>query len=135
MTDTAEAASPAASPEPLGGADPVVARHPDTVLAAEVSRFVRDQAMAVGIASALFSPDVLVLGGGVCEMVDFPRERLRDLIAEKAPFDQTGRPMDLRWAELGWRGVLHGAPKAVAEHMRRQEEKNGAADAMRAAYS
>jgi allose kinase len=111
----------------------VVARHPDMPLAAEVGRFVRDQAIAVGIASALFSPDVVVLGGGVCEMADFPREKLRELIAQKAPFDQTGRPMDLRWAELGWRGVLHGAPRAVAEHMRRQEEKNRTADGMRAA--
>ncbi|WP_454854994.1 ROK family protein [Rhizobium binxianense] len=111
----------------------IVAHRPDTALAAEVGRFVRDQAAAVGIASALFSPDLLVLGGGVCEMADFPKETLRNLIAEKAPFDQTGRPMDLRWAELGWRGVLHGAPRAVAEHMRRQEEKNGAAGAIRAA--
>jgi len=96
----------------------VVARHPQTPLATAVDRFVRDQARAVGIASVLFSPDVLVLGGGVCEMTDFPRARLHDLIEEKAPFAQTGRPMDLRWAQLGWRGVLHGAPATVAKHMR-----------------
>jgi len=110
----------------------VVSRDPSTALAAEVNRFVLGQAMAVGIASALFSPDIFVLGGGVCEMADFPRKYLHDMIESKAPFKQTGRPMDLRWAELGWRGVLYGAPKAVAEHMRRQEEKNRTADAMRA---
>ncbi|MBX5272704.1 ROK family protein [Rhizobium sp. NLR17b] len=110
----------------------VVARDPTTPLAVEVNRFVLDQAMAVGIASALFSPDVLVLGGGVCEMADFPRHQLHDLIESKAPFEQTGRRMDLRWAELGWRAVLHGAPKAVAEHARRQEDKSRTADAIRA---
>jgi len=91
----------------------------DSALARAVEEFVRDQAVAVGIACALFSPDVLVLGGGVCEMADFPKEQLKRLVAERAPFEQTGRPMDLRWAELGWRGVLHGAPHAVAEHLKR----------------
>ncbi len=111
-----------------------VARQPDTLLAAEVSRFVQDMATAVATASALFSPDLIVLGGGVCEMVDFPRSRLHALIKEKAPFDQTGRPMVLRWAELGWRGVLHGAPKAVAEHMRRQKICKETAETVRALH-
>ncbi|HEY0124733.1 MAG TPA: ROK family protein [Rhizobium sp.] len=92
-------------------------------LSAAIDDFVRDQAIAIGTACALFSPDVLVLGGGVCEMTDFPKERLTKLVAEKATFEQTGRPMDLRWAELGWRGVLHGAPQAVVEHLKRHADK------------
>jgi allose kinase len=89
-------------------------------LACDLEAFVRNQAFAVGAAVAMFSPQAIVLGGGVCDMPAFPRQRLSTLIEANFPFAYTGRLMDLRWAELGWRSVLHGAPHAVREHLRRQ---------------
>ena len=80
---------------------------------AELEIFVRDQAYAIGTAVALLSPDAVVVGGGICDMAGFPRARLSALLEANAPFAETGRPMDLRWAALGWRSVLHGAPGVV----------------------
>lgn len=50
----------------------------------------------------------------------YPRELLTRLVAEHAPIAETGRSMDLRWAELGWASVLHGAPRVVAEQLARR---------------
>jgi allose kinase len=87
------------------------------LLAREVLQFIHDLAMAVGIAVALFSPDAIVLGGGICEMAGFPRDDVAGLIEENAPFQSTGRKMDLRWASLGWEAALHGAQITAAEAM------------------
>ena len=91
-------------------------------LARELAGFVRDQAFAIGTAVALFSPDAIVLGGGVCAMQGFPKLRLAALVEANAPFAETGRRMDLRWAELGWRSALHGAPHAAREHFWRRQQ-------------
>ncbi|MEY4749624.1 MAG: hypothetical protein RIQ60_1838 [Pseudomonadota bacterium] len=86
----------------------------------DLDEFVRDQAFAIGTAVTLFSPEVTLLGGGLCEMAGFPRQRLAELVQANAPYAETGRPMQLRWAELGWRSALHGAPLAVQAHRQRQ---------------
>jgi predicted NBD/HSP70 family sugar kinase len=90
-------------------------RSHNQALAQDLDVFVHDQASAVAVAVAMFSPQVLLIGGGVCEMSGFPREQLAGLIETSFPFAHTGRAMDLRWATLGWRSVLHGAPHAVKE--------------------
>lgn len=97
----------------------VFARENGTALADELALFVRDQAFAVGTGIALFSPRTIVLGGGVLESERYPRARLLQLIADHAPATETGRALDLRWAELGWAAALHGAPRVVAEHSAR----------------
>lgn len=79
----------------------------------ELDNFVHDQAIAIGTAVALFSPQTIVLGGGVLEIPDFPRERLRSLLEVNAPFTETSLAMDVRWAALGWRSALHGAAHVV----------------------
>lgn len=94
----------------------------NTELSAEIERFVQEQAVAIGIACALLSPDLLVIGGGVCEMAGFPGEGLRAAVAERAPFDQTGRPMNLSWTHLGWRAVLHGAPLIARGRLGREPD-------------
>lgn len=104
---------------PIQNVFDVAQEDPHSALAGTIDKFVTDQAVAVGIACTLFSPDILVLGGGVCEMSGFPKAKLASMIERRAPFDCTSLPMDLRWAELGWRGVLHGAPLAAVEHFRR----------------
>ncbi|RWD63471.1 ROK family protein, partial [Mesorhizobium sp.] len=85
-------------------------------LGADIDRFVRDQALAIGTAVALFSPATIVLGGGVCAIDAFPRRQLEELVALRAPFSETGQPMDLRWARLGWRAVLYGGLKAADDY-------------------
>ncbi len=94
-------------------------------LSRDLDTFVHDQAWAVGTATSLFSPRTIVLGGGICDMPAFPRSRLAALIEASFPFAYTGRPMDLRWAELGWRSVLHGAPYAAREHVQRHGQPMG----------
>jgi allose kinase len=70
---------------------------------------VRDQAFAVATAIALLSPRVVVLGGGVVAMADYPRNTLAATIAAHLPLPQTICPLDLRWATLGWQAAIWGA--------------------------
>jgi predicted NBD/HSP70 family sugar kinase len=84
----------------------------------DLDLFIHDQAIAVATTLALFSPQVLLIGGGVCDMKGFPREQLAGLIEASSLFSHLGRTIDLRWATLGWQSVLHGAPEAVREHTR-----------------
>ncbi|MCW5721600.1 MAG: ROK family protein [Devosia sp.] len=79
----------------------------------DLDEFVRDQAFAVGTAIALFSPATVILGGGVCSMKAFPRDRLEQLIVTNSTADESRRPLDLRWAQLGWKGALFGAFEVV----------------------
>jgi allose kinase len=83
-------------------------------LAEDVHDFVRNQANAVGSAVAILSPETILLGGGICEMPDFPKEELAAAIENSFPFEQTGQAADVRWATLGWRSVLHGAHVVAA---------------------
>ncbi|HEX4766674.1 MAG TPA: ROK family protein [Lichenihabitans sp.] len=106
--------------EAIGTVFSATARKP--ALADEMALFVRHQAFAVATAVALFSPQTIVLGGGVLDIDGYPRGRLGELVEAHAPIAETGRPMDLRWARHGWTSVLHGAPLVVAEHLARRPE-------------
>ncbi|MCX7890399.1 MAG: ROK family protein [Rhodobacteraceae bacterium] len=86
----------------------------DPRLAAEIDAFLTDQAIAVGIAFSLFSPDAVVLGGGICAMAGFPLERLRQLVGIHSTTREMGVALDLRPARLGWEAVLHGAARVAA---------------------
>ena len=82
-------------------------------LSNHLREFVTNQAYAIATAIAILSPETVVLGGGLCEMRDFHKAQLVSELEPLFPFPSTGRPMDLRWASLGWRSVLHGATFAV----------------------
>jgi allose kinase len=84
-------------------------------LADHVGDFVRNQTHAVGTAVAILSPETVLLGGGICEMPDFPKTELIVAIKNSFPFEQTGQILDVRWATLGWKSVLFGAPLVVAD--------------------
>ncbi|SKA82883.1 allose kinase [Thiothrix eikelboomii] len=88
-------------------------------LQAAIDDFIADQSIAIGIAFSLFSPDALVLGGGICDMAGFPRERLAKLVEENSTVRESGNTLDLRWASLGWGAVLHGAEVTVDEQVGR----------------
>ena len=84
------------------------ARH-NPALDKDVADFVRNQANATATAIAILSPETVLLGGGICHMLDFPREELVLAIERSFPFEQIGQALDVRWATLGWRSVLYGA--------------------------
>ncbi|MDE2385287.1 MAG: ROK family protein [Alphaproteobacteria bacterium] len=84
------------------------------VLAKEITKFLLDFSIAIGIGVALFSPDTILLGGGICEMKGFPREQMASMVEANAPFEEMGKKLDLRWAALGWEAVLIGARQAAA---------------------
>jgi predicted NBD/HSP70 family sugar kinase len=82
-------------------------------LSNHLREFVTNQAFAVATAIAVLSPQTVVLGGGICEMRDFPKAQLVSELEQSFPFLSVGGPLDLRWASLGWRSVLHGATLLV----------------------
>ena len=84
-------------------------------LADHVADFVRNRANAVGSAVAILSPETILLGGGICEMPDFPKPELVAAIQSSFPFEQIGQVVDVRWATLGWQSVLYGAPLLAAD--------------------
>lgn len=75
----------------------------------QLDGLVRDQAFAVASAISMLSPHVVVVGGGVVEMPNYPRDRLRAIIAEHVPLPQSIRSLDIRWAVLGWQAAIWGA--------------------------
>jgi predicted NBD/HSP70 family sugar kinase len=82
-------------------------------LSDHLREFVTNQVFAIATAIAVLSPETVVLGGGICEMRDFPKAQLVSELEQSFPFLSIGRPLDLRWASLGWRSVLHGATLLV----------------------
>jgi predicted NBD/HSP70 family sugar kinase len=93
----------------VGIADVFTAAKSNATLSEDVAEFVRNQANAVGIAVAILSPKTILLGGGICEMADFPREELQQAVERSSPFEKIGQMPDIRWASLGWQSVLYGA--------------------------
>jgi len=84
-------------------------------LAAALDDFVSVQANAIATAVALYSPKLLVLGGGVLEMDGYPREELiRKLLSRVSP--RNIRDPEIRWSSLGWRSALFGAAHLLGQH-------------------
>jgi allose kinase len=78
-------------------------------LSEAISHLIRDQAFAVATCIALFSPTTVVLGGGVVQMKNYPREELARIVSNHLPLPRSVRAMDLRWASLGWKAAIYGA--------------------------
>lgn len=95
--------------------DVFTAAKTNPALADHVADFLRNQANAVGIAVAILSPETILLGGGICEIPNFPKEQLVNKIQNSFPFEQIGQVADVRWATLGWQSVLYGAPLVAAD--------------------
>ncbi len=108
---------------PIGEVFTAAIQKPD--LCNELHEFVRTQAFAVASAVAILSPETVVIGGGICEMPNFPKAELESELEERFPFVHTGRPLDLRWASLGWRSVPHGAALSVENQQQEQPASYG----------
>jgi predicted NBD/HSP70 family sugar kinase len=89
--------------------DIFIARETNEMLARDLDTFLEDQATAVVTGVAMFSPELVLLGGGLCAMRGFPRDRLAALIEQKSRFAHGVHRPELRWATLGWKSVLYGA--------------------------
>jgi len=112
---------------PIGEVFTASALRPE--LSSDLREFVKNQAFAVASAVAILSPETVVIGGGICEMPNFPKAELESELEERFPFVHTGRPLDLRWASLGWRSVLYGAGFSVEN---KQQERQRASYGERA---
>jgi allose kinase len=86
-----------------------------TLLRKALFEFVRDQAYAVATAINLFDPEVMVVGGGVPEMVGFAREEFKQTVLEHLRRPYPREVVRFEWAQLGSKAALYGALGVLAE--------------------
>jgi allose kinase len=90
-------------------------RHEKPELARMLARFLEDQAITIAIATVLFDPQIILLGGGVIEMKDYPYNELSEIVRKRLPpIHETSRHK-FTLARSGWNAVLHGAIAVVDE--------------------
>ncbi len=79
--------------------------------------FIRDQAFAIATTINLIDPEVCVIGGGIPQMLDFPKEKFMQLIFDhlRRPYPKTS--VKLAWAELGSSASLYGALAVLEERL------------------
>lgn len=85
------------------------ARRSNPILSDELRAIVRDQAYVIASGIALLSPRVVLVGGGIVQMEDYPKEDLLANLLEHLPLPQEISPLDLRWAQLSWEAAVWGA--------------------------
>jgi len=88
------------------------ANHPG--IRQEIDHFICDMAVATATAITLFSPQRLVVGGGICHMAGFPYDLFAQQVMALTPQAYSKTTLDLRRAELGWQAALHGATVRLA---------------------
>ncbi|RVJ55124.1 ROK family protein [Sinorhizobium meliloti] len=67
------------------------------------------QAITVARATVLFSPRIILLGGGVIDMDGYPRDTLTQRVFGALPHAGSIHSIDIRWATLGWQAAIFGA--------------------------
>lgn len=85
------------------------------VLQKALFEFVRDQAYAVATAINLFDPEVMVVGGGIPEMLAFPKEQFRQTVMEHLRRPYPREVVRFEWARLGSKAALYGALAVLEE--------------------
>ena len=90
-------------------------KHGNLELEQFLFEFVRDQAYAVATAINLFDPELCIIGGGIPEMNNFPREEFRQTILEHLRRPLPRESIKLEWAKLGSRAILPGALAVLKE--------------------
>jgi allose kinase len=81
--------------------------------------FVRDQAYAVATAINLFDPETVVIGGGIPQMMGYPKDEFGQTVFEHLRRPYPKDSVKLKWAELGSSAVLHGALAVLEQRYRR----------------
>ena len=81
--------------------------HPN--LGPALHTFIDDLARTLSTGVNLFHPEVALVGGGVMEMLGFPKEHFRETFYAHLRRPVPSETVTLRWAELGSRASLYGA--------------------------
>jgi allose kinase len=79
--------------------------------------FIRDQAFAIATTINLIDPEVCVIGGGIPQMQDFPKEAFKHLIFEHLRRPYPKEVVKIAWAELGSSAILYGALAVLEERL------------------
>jgi allose kinase len=79
--------------------------------------FMRDQAFAIAASINLIDPEVCVIGGGIPEMMGFPKDAFKNKILEHLRRPYPREVVKLAWAELGSRATLYGALAVLEERL------------------
>lgn len=85
--------------------------HNDTAISSALDNFIYYQALVVNSAIAMLSPAVVILGGGVLSMTNYPKKSLETFLSSDDPFANLNIPREIRWAKHGWKSVLYGSIK------------------------
>jgi len=85
--------------------------------------FVRDEAYAVATAINLLDPEVAVIGGGIPEMADYPKEAFIQTVLDHLRRPYPKEVVQIRWAELGSSAVLYGALAVLEQRDNAGSEK------------
>lgn len=91
-------------------------------LADALDDIVWQQAVTVASAAVLFSPQTILLGGGVVEMTGYPRDLLTHRIVGCLPHSGLIHSLNIDWACLGWQAAIHGAIHLGSANRQRLEK-------------
>jgi len=95
-------------------ADIFLAGVDNLALAEETGYFVDNMAMVTALVMTLFSPQAIIVGGGICHMAGFPYDHFRQKVVAMLPI--THATLEMRRDELGWPAVLYGATVRLSVH-------------------
>jgi allose kinase len=84
-------------------------RHQHPALDARLHTFTRDQAYALAAAIHVLDPEVVVVGGGVLQMREYPLEKLFETVRAHLRTPDPRGSVQLRQATLGRGAALYGA--------------------------
>lgn len=92
-----------------------VKRHRHHDLSARLEEFVRDQAFALASAINLLDPQVVVIGGGVMQMLEYPFAQFQQIVTAHLRHPNPRSSVRLVAAALGNRAALWGALSVLEE--------------------
>ena len=91
-------------------------RRDDPALEEPLERFITFQAYAATSAATLLEPDMVLIGGGIPEMSEYPKDELEAKIRAHQQKPEPAKSLKIRWASLGDRAHLYGAA-ALLEYL------------------
>jgi len=90
----------------------------------EIDQVIWHQASVVASTITIMSPRIVLLGGGVVETENYPRKVIETRIFETLPILKSVCPVEIRWAQLGWKSAIFGALVLASDHSDRIHGKN-----------
>jgi len=78
-------------------------------LAEPLNQFILYQAYMLASIVTLFVPDTILIGGGIPQMKNYPRDELLEKVREHLQKPQPAESVKFRWSSLGKHAPMHGA--------------------------